>query len=105
MDTVTNITLHALERLEQRLIPMIRGPHKKFLSDRNNMEKSMHSLLNVHRESLTLVEDRTPNRGGSYYDFVFRSYNGVIPLRGVIRDNLLVTVWPLGGWRKVTSRS
>ena len=62
----------------------------------------MHSLLNVHRESLTLVEDRTPNRGGSYYDFVFRSYNGVIPLRGVIRDNLLVTVWPLGGWRKVT---
>lgn len=105
MDDKFSITMHALERLEERLIPMIRGPHKKFLTDSNNIEKSIYSLLNVNRESLTLVEGKAPERGGSFYDMKFRSYDGVIPLRGVIRDNVLVTIWPLGGWRKVTSQS
>jgi len=105
MNNIITITMHALERLEERVVPMIKGEHKKFLSDRNNVEKALYSMINISRESLTLVEDKISERGGSFYDMKFSSYDGEIPLRGLIRDHVLVTIWPLGGWRRVTSQS
>lgn len=105
MNKTIDITMHALERLDERVVPMIKGRHKKFLSERNNAEKALYSLVNTSRESLTLVEDKISERGGSFYDMKFRSYDGEIPLRCLIRDHVLVTIWPLGGWRRVTSKS
>ena len=97
------ITKHARERLGERVVrPMIRGIHREFLSNPDNLEKALYSAVNSNRESLKAVEDKTTERGGVFYDLKFSSYNGEIPLRGLIRDNALVTIWPLGGWRRVS---
>ena len=96
------ITKHAIERLMERVVkPMIRGVHQDFLSDPDNSERALFSAVNSNRESLEVVESKTCERGGRFYDLKFRSYDGVIPLRGLVRDNVLVTIWPLGGWRRV----
>ncbi len=100
--TEIKITRHAIERLMERVVkPMIRGVHHDFLSNPDNSERALFSAVNSNRESLRVVETKTCERGGSFYDLKFRSYNGVIPLRGLVRDNVLVTIWPLGGWRRV----
>jgi hypothetical protein len=105
-EKIIDITKHALERLGERVVdPMIKGGHKKFLSNPINAEKTLYSIVNISRESLTAVEDKTSERGGVFYDMKFRSYDGEIPLRGLVRDNALVTIWPLGGWRRVMSQS
>ncbi|MEL0213834.1 MAG: hypothetical protein VXA41_05450 [Euryarchaeota archaeon] len=105
-EKIIDITKHALERLEERVVlPMIKGGHKEFLSNRNNAEKALYSIVNIGRRSLTPVEDKTSERGGVFYDMKFRSYDGEIPLRGLVRDYALVTIWPLGGWRRVMSQS
>ena len=40
--------MHALERLEERVVlPMIKGGHKEFLSNRNNAEKALYSIVNI----------------------------------------------------------
>ena len=96
------ITKHARERLEERVVkPMIRGVHQDYLSNPDNLEKALYSAVNSNRESLQVVESKICQKGGFFYDLKFRSYDGVIPLRGLIRDSVLVTIWPLGGWRRV----
>jgi len=87
--------------LEERVVkPMIRGVHQDYLSNPDNLEKALYSAVNSNRESLKVVESKNCERGGFFYDLKFRSYDGVIPLRGLVRDSVLVTIWPLGGWRR-----
>ena len=98
-----NITKHALERLDQRVRPKTRGAQNEYLSSRGNAERVLYTIVN--RQELTLVEDKLPEGGGEFYDTRLRSYDGVIPLRILIRENALVTLWATGGWRRVGSQS
>ena len=94
------ITKHALDRLLERVIPMVKGEHKEFLSNPINANRALHSLVNISSDSLTAVEDKVSESGGIFYDTDFESYDGVIPLRVLIRDYSLITIWPLGGWKR-----
>ena len=99
---IIEITKHATERLAQRVVgPMIRGAHKEFLFEHRNAKKALYSMVNKDTGDLSAVEDKYPAKGGVFYDMNFSSYDGEIPVRILVRDNDLVTIWPLGKWRRV----
>ena len=95
------ITKHALDRLLERVLPMVKGEHKEFLSNPINANRALYSLVNISSDSLTEVEDKVSEKGGIFYDTDFESFDGVIPLRVLIRDYSLITIWPLGGWKRI----
>lgn len=98
---IIEITKHATDRLAQRVVgPMIRGSHKKFLSEHKNAKKALYSMVNTNTEDLSPVEDKYPVGGGIFYDMNFSSYDGEIPVRILVRNNVLVTIWALGKWRR-----
>jgi len=94
------ITKHAQERLDQRVRPKTRGLHNEFLSNPSNAKRALDSVVNRNRHALVPVEGKIDPRGGRFYDTEFESYDGIIPLRCLIREDHLVTLWARGGWRK-----
>ncbi len=96
-----SITKHALDRLEERVRPKTRGAHSEFLSNPANAKRALDSVVNRNRRALIPVEDKLDPKGGIFYDTVFESYDGIIPLRCLIRESHLVTLWTTGGWRKM----
>ena len=85
-------TQHALERFIERVQPKTYGTHRKYLSRPENAKRALHSIANS--QELIQVESKNDR-----YDGYFESYGKLLPIRLVIRDGVLVTLWPTGGWR------
>ena len=86
-------TEHALERFVERVQPKTHGTHRKYLSIPENAKRALHSIANS--QELIQVESKNDR-----YDGYFASYGKLLPIRLVIRDNTLVTLWPTGGWMR-----
>ena len=86
-------TKHSLERFVERVLPKTHGPHRRYLSCPENAKKVLYSVANS--PELAQVESKSDR-----YDGYFTSYGKFLPIRLVIRDGALITLWPIGGWRK-----
>ena len=97
-DARMNITTtkHALERFIERILPKTHGHHRKYLSSPENAKKVLTSVAN--KSKLAKVESQPDS-----YDGYFTSYGKIMPIRLVIRDGVLITLWPLGGWTAISN--
>ena len=97
-DASMNITTtkHALERFIERILPKTDGHHRKYLSSPENAKKVLTSVAN--KSKLAKVESQPDS-----YDGYFTSSGKIMPIRLVIRDGVLITLWPLGGWTAISN--